>query len=481
MIDINHKYQEQQNQNYHPINCFILADQTELSLDEYTPSILMPIINKPLLYYQLEFLERNFIREVHILTLSDLSFKLNNAIHNYKGNIKPTILTTTRETFEETNILKFIEKKVTQNNFIIFRGDSIVNFDLCKLLDLHLLQSNFISMVVNREDTQESSKSKLIEYGNTETLPLDSTNIQILGLKQVEKAFQSEDVIDESFDENFFGKLADKDSKPTSNRDGFQYRKVVYDSFIEKSSFSGAPASNKVKINKNLLVKSRNFELVYNYKDIYFYIFSRSIFDFLDLDRIANMKDLRKELIPFLIEKSDHKLIKRQLTKSSLKHKAKYPSGNLDTKNKSSNETSKKELDKIAEESEGLSIFACLLDSNCFMVDSFNKILNTINEIQKPFENINKIFFSTRNNLDNIFEDFKDSIYMNIENNKHPGFNLPVYIEITSMDSHVAKPISVEGKKCNITKSVIGSNLKLGENTKIRNSLVLDNCNIGNE
>jgi NDP-sugar pyrophosphorylase family protein len=120
-----------------------------------------------------------------------------------------------------------------------------------------------------------------------------------------------------------------------------------------------------------------------------------------------------------------------------------------------------------------------LLYNAAYKIDSFNKLIGVLNEIQKPVKDVNIVFFPTKNNDENIFVEYKSFINDNLVNNRNPTYDLPVNIKMISMDSYVAKPIDIEGNKVTISKSVIGKSCKINSGTKILNSYLMDNCVIG--
>jgi hypothetical protein len=51
-------------------------------------------------------------------------------------------------------------------------------------------------------------------------------------------------------------------------------------------------------------------------------------------------------------------------------------------------------------------------------VTNLNKLLISLSEIQKNFEEIPKIYFQTKNNIENIFQKYADQIQSNLDNDK---------------------------------------------------------------
>lgn len=51
-------------------------------------------------------------------------------------------------------------------------------------------------------------------------------------------------------------------------------------------------------------------------------------------------------------------------------------------------------------------------------VTDLTKVINIMPEIQKNYEEIPKIYFSTKNNMKNVFMNFSQQIQRNIDNNR---------------------------------------------------------------
>ena len=153
-----------------PINVFIQAHQSHLSTSDDYPFCLTNVINKPILFYQLEFFERNLFKEVTIITPSKFSFQINTALQKYIGNIKTHVVTTKDESsFEDLNIFEVIHKKVTRSNFILLKGDTLLDFDIGNLVNFHLLNENFVSIPLVKIDfVAQEARPKISPYGKKE-------------------------------------------------------------------------------------------------------------------------------------------------------------------------------------------------------------------------------------------------------------------------------------------------------------------------
>lgn len=126
--------------NISNISIFILVTPYDEELTEICENkSLLNVLNKPLLTYQLEFLERNNIKEVTIIT--NKTFE-----PNYYGELQ---IKTLKTNSKGINILNFIKKEIKHNNFILMSAESLLYFDLFKLLDSHIDNRALVTLVLN--------------------------------------------------------------------------------------------------------------------------------------------------------------------------------------------------------------------------------------------------------------------------------------------------------------------------------------------
>jgi len=89
------------------------------------------------------------------------------------------------------------------------------------------------------------------------------------------------------------------------------------------------------------------------------------------------------------------------------------------------------------------------LNEFCYKIYDFPSYLLTIEEIQKPYDEIKPIFFQTKNNIKNYFYNFSDKIEENLENSKKFSDGI-AELEGISADSYISDGIGNFGKKnCN--------------------------------
>jgi len=86
------------------------------------------------------------------------------------------------------------------------------------------------------------------------------------------------------------------------------YRKLVYHKSVYDDCFEG-----DVKFKKDLLKANKNFDLIYNFDDINFYVFNKKIYKLLDNERIKKKNLIKNDFIPFLINKSYKKILSNLL------------------------------------------------------------------------------------------------------------------------------------------------------------------------
>ena len=420
MIDIGHNPSLKSTLSISNIDIFILDTGFEESFRQLCDSgskSLIKVINKPLLAYQLEFLEQCNIRDVFIITNKANSKSIDDYLSTqfFGEKIKPVLITTNKEGMD---IFSIIKNKLTKSNFILMTGDSILSFDLNSLIDAHIEEKCLVSMILNDISNNNNQKLNFLK----------------------EEGFEA------------FGVCGGK-------RTNEQLNKVVY--YNKKES---ADSKDQFSIKKNILKHAQNFSLLYNYEDIHFYIFNKNIFSIIDnfAEDIKKMPSIKNDFIPFLIKKSFSKKINNILRDSSLDKPNLVRRVNIKSKILSKNPS----ISPISE--------------YVYRVINYPRLLQTVDEIQKPYENIEPIYFQTRNNTKNYFMNFAQQIQTNLDNNKQFNDGVPE-IESVSMDSYVTDPIISLGKGTRVNRSVVGANLTLKEGCKITSCLLYDNVVVGKD
>jgi NDP-sugar pyrophosphorylase family protein len=379
----------------------------------------LPVMNKPILFYQLEFLERQNIKEVHLLfNKEDLQKEIvSNLASKYKGSIKLDLIETSMEVFEIFNTIK---SNITKNNFLLIEGDSIISFNLGDFIDNHIDNKNLVTLILQKKES-ELTKMKFLREDTLDNFGID-------------------------FDDN--------------NRVVYYYKKKSGD-------------TEYLSINKKRFNNCTNFNLLMNYMDLGFYIFNYSIFDVLDFikSKIEKEKsEKRKNLLKSIVDTIKDDFIPYLIKKSFWKDL------NMALIEKYNNELLK--VDRIRIGSKLIDNEKNIRNDYCYKIYDYPSYLTIIEEIQKSYDDIRPIFFQTKNNEKNYFMNFADKIRDNLENNKRYNDGIPE-IEFITSDSYIADKIENIDKSVKINKTVAEKKLKVLEGTKMNSCVIGENASIG--
>ena len=392
------------------------------NISKYKTPAFLPILNKSILSYQLEFLERNNIKYFKLITYEEHRHVFEEFFNQNIQRLKFEVIYLP-STEEETDIFSLIKDTITKNNFILISCDSILNFDLFEFIDNHFEKKSLVSFILNDNFSNISNK-KLSFMKDNNQLSLYYVN--------------NEDCI--------------KENKRNINEEN-NLKKVEYCQIVDVEE------KNNLKIQKNTLRHCKNLKLLYAYEDISFYIFNKNIFKIIESEQFKEVKqkksinNLSNDFIPFLINKTYSKTYNELL--------------NTNKNEKIRISINTKIIDKNNEENEFI-----------YKIYDFPSLFLTIEEIQKPYDKINEIFFQTEKNLKHYFSNFANLINDNLKNNKK--FNEGIKeIQNISEDCYIADGNNIFNSDCIITKVVSGKNLQVDEKSKIINCLIFDDVKIG--
>ena len=392
------------------------------NITKYKTPAFLPILNKSILSYQIEFLERNNIRYFKLITYEEHRQVFEEFLNQEGQRFKFEVIYLS-STEEETDIFSLIKDTITKNNFILMSCESILNFDLFEFIDNHIEKKSLVSFILNENFSNILNKKLNFIKDNNE-----------LSLYYINNENCYED---------------DEKNKIEENK----LKKVEYCQIVDIEE------KNKVKIQKNTLKHCKNLKLLYGYEDIFFYIFNKNIFkiieseDFKEEKQKKSINNLKSDFIPFLINKTYSKKYNELL--------------NTNKSEKIRININAKIVKKNNEENDFI-----------YNIYDFPSLFLTIEEIQKPYEKINEVFFQTEKNLKHYFSNFVNLINENLKNNKK--FNDGIKeIQCMSEDCYIADGNLNINSNCMITKVVSGKNLQVNEGSKIINSLIFDDVKIG--
>ena len=417
--------------NISNISVFIQVTSYEEKLTEICENkSLLNVLNKPLLTYQLEFLERNNIKEVTIIT--NKTFE-----PNYYGELQ---IKTLKTNSKGINILNFIKKEIKHNNFILMSAESLLYFDLFKLLDSHIDNRALVTLVLNNYN-----------YNNQKLNFLKKKDINVFGIE----------------DNN------------SSN-----LKKIVFLTNRESDDSQNINISNKVfKHSYNY-----GFDLL-SYEDIHFYIFNKNIYQILESQKYINnskkFKTINHDLIPYLIEKAYSKEFNTLLINSSKNNIGLVNRINIRSKLINLNEGEFvysirdyqrliSVIDEIRKPYEEIPLifFQTRNNTKNYFMNFAQQIQNNINNIKNFNDHINEI---SSISFDSYIADPVISIGKGSRINRTiGGQNLTVQEKSKIISCLIYDNVNI-GKDCNITNCIIGENATIGNNCVLSDCVIASN------
>lgn len=415
----------------------ILLDDLNLMSDlcTLTKKSFLPVMNKPILFYQLEFLERQNIKEVHLLQNNDGLEKSKSFISSYIGKIKINFIEIKSESLGTLDIFNAIKNKLTKKNFILIEGDSILSFNFDDFIDYHIDNKNILSLILQKKENQ-LEKMKTFREDITEAFGIDA-------------------------DEN---------------------NRVVF--YNKKKKDEG-----ELVLNKRIFKRFSSFNLLLNYIDLGFYIFNDAIFDIIESIKIKmesekeekksslkTINNLKEGFIPYLIKKTFSKDLNMVLIDKY--HNTILKADRVKIGSKIIN-NDKEYCYKIYDYPSYLNI-----------IEEIHKPYGDIKLIFFQTKNNLKNYFynfeeKIRDNLENN-KKFSDGIP------EKEKFSADSYIAngIEKIEKNVVISKTVGDKNLNIQEGskvigcILGQNSKIGKNSKLTNCIlgkfceIGDNCNI---
>ena len=428
------------------VDIFILIIQDNKYMKEIckrTNKSFLPVINKPILFYQLEFLERQGIKKVKLLISKD-DIETKRALDSYQGPIKYDFIPILKD---KLGLFDVIKKRLDYKNFILIEGDSLLSFNLWELIDNHIDNNNILSLVLQKKENKlnylKKFREKIVDvYG----IDLEHNN------------------------------------------------RVVY---YKKQNLED---HRNINIKKELLARCPKMNFLLKYIDIGFYIFNDSIFDILEnqnfKDKISelDMESIREDFIPYLIKKTFSKTLntivienyKNQLLKTN---KIKICAKLIENSDGITSEY----VYKIYDYPSYLSVIEEIqkpydkIKPLFFQTKNNNKnhFANFREQILQNLEN-NKKFNDSIPELELISEDCyiadkinkiekKTKIKKTVtDQNLKVDENSEIIGCIIGLDSEI-------GKNCKLQNCIIGDNVVIADNSEISDCILGDNYNFKNE
>ena len=428
------------------VDIFILIIQDNEYMTEIckrTNKSFLPVINKPILFYQLEFLERQGIKKVKLLISKD-DIETKRALDSYQGPIKYDFIPILKD---KLGVFDVIKKRLDYKNFILIEGDSILSFNLWELIDNHIDNNNILSLVLQKKENKLNYLKKWREK-----------TVDVYGI------------------------------------DLEHNNRIVY---YKKQSLED---HRNISMKKELLNRCPKMNILVKYIDIGFYIFNDSIFDILESQKFKiksseiNMESIRQDFIPYLIKQTFSKTLNTILIDKYQNQLLKANKIKICAKLIQNTEGITSEyVYKIYDYPSYLSIIEEIQKPYDKIKPIFFQTKNNTknyfaNFREKIIENLenNKRYNDTIPELELISEDSYIADKINkiekktkikktvIDQNLKVDENTEIIGCIIGLDSEI-------GKNCKLKNCIIGDNVIIADGSEISDCIIGDNYNFKNE
>ena len=427
------------------VDIFILIIPDSQYLKEICTSSksFLSVINKPILFYQLEFLERQGINKVKILANKDY-IVIKQALDNYKGPIKYEFI----ELKEKLGLGLFdaIKSNLDYKNFILIEGDSILSFNLWDMIDNHIDNNNLLSLVLQQKADANYLKKFREKTVNIFGIDLDDNNRVVYYAKQ--------------------------------NMDDHR----------------------NISIKKEILSHCKRMNLLFKYIDIGLYIFNDSIFDILKSPKFKektsklNFESIKEAFIPYLIKQTFSKTLnmilienyKNQLLKAKrVKISAKLIQNSDDINSEFCYKIYDypsylqiiKEIQKPYEQIKPI-FFQTKNNSKNYFSNFKDKIIDNLTNNKKFNEEIPELsLISDDTYIADVIKSIEEGAKINksvVDKNLKIDKNSEIINCIIGLDAEI-------GKNCEIKNCIIGDNAKIADESKISECIIGESYNFTNE
>ena len=125
------------------------------------PKVMLPLNNKPLLYYQINWLKKNGIKEIAI-NLHHLPSKIKDYLKKNDFGIKIKI-SYEKKILGTSGGVKKLENFLKDSTFIVFYGDNITNLNINNLLKFHKKKKGIATICLHEIDKKSIKEASVVE------------------------------------------------------------------------------------------------------------------------------------------------------------------------------------------------------------------------------------------------------------------------------------------------------------------------------
>ncbi|CAG8469236.1 7970_t:CDS:2 [Paraglomus occultum] len=148
-----------------------------LTEDKNVPKALLPVANKPILFYVLDWLEKAGIYDVMVVTHPDAEHKIGTYLKNaYDGKIKPSLEVSKEDDAGTADALRVVKDKI-KYDFVVISCDLVLDLPPHSLLDYHRIHNPTCTVLFYESSKSEGSGSSSAGYkedGNKVMQELDN-------------------------------------------------------------------------------------------------------------------------------------------------------------------------------------------------------------------------------------------------------------------------------------------------------------------
>lgn len=124
---------------------------------------MLPIANRPLLFYQIDYLERNGVTMISVVIekrfMTQVEKYMNTFFKPAREGTEVEIIALSDEE-ESGNVLKLLKDRITKD-FIVLSGDVLVDVPLDTIIDKHNLNENSVTVYLKELDFTQKTKIPL--------------------------------------------------------------------------------------------------------------------------------------------------------------------------------------------------------------------------------------------------------------------------------------------------------------------------------
>eukprot|EP00741_Cyanophora_paradoxa_P016431 tig00020912_g15866.t1 len=225
-----------------------------LPFTEELPKSLLPVANKPILAYQLEFLEHSGFSDVVVVASKNShGAKIKSYIETYRGKLRIDLEFVSEDVEETADALRAVRHKI-KGDFVVMSGDLITDVPMHHILDVHRVNDAALTVLLRQ-------------------LPPRS---------------------------------ADKAAKPSKEEVGLQDFVALDEArsrLLLMASSSDLDEESMLAVRRSLVRRCGAVHVSSAWQDVHLYVFAHWVLDLLDTPEAKRLSSVKSELVPYLVKR----------------------------------------------------------------------------------------------------------------------------------------------------------------------------------